>query len=43
MIDIKKHHHHFLLTLPISRKHIVQTKYITAIIYTLFGVLASHS
>lgn len=42
MIDIKKNHHHFLVTLPISRKHMVQAKYITAIIYTLFGVLASY-
>lgn len=42
MIDIKKNHHHFLVTLPTSRKHIVQAKYITAIIYTLFGVLASY-
>jgi len=42
MIDIKNHNHHFLVTLPISRKHIVQAKYITAILYTLFGVLASY-
>ncbi|MNI12102.1 hypothetical protein D3C73_652700 [compost metagenome] len=42
MIDIKKHHHNFLVTLPIRRKHIIQAKYITAIIYTLFGVLASY-
>jgi ABC-2 type transport system permease protein len=42
MIDIKKNHHNFLATLPISRKHIIQAKYITAIIYTLFGVLASY-
>lgn len=42
MIDIKKLHHNFLITLPISRKHIVQAKYITAIIYTLFGVFASY-
>lgn len=42
MIDIKNNNHHFLVTLPIKRKHIVQAKYITAIIYTLFGVLASH-
>lgn len=42
MIDIKNYHHHFLVTLPVSRKQIVQAKYITAIIYTLFGVLASY-
>lgn len=42
MIDIKKNYHSFLVTLPISRKHLVQAKYITAIIYTLFGVLASY-
>ncbi|MGG3504514.1 ABC-2 transporter permease [Paenibacillus lautus] len=42
MIDIKNHNHKFLVTLPISRKHIVQAKYVTAIIYTLFGVIASY-
>lgn len=42
MSDIKNHNHNFLVTLPISRKHIIQAKYITAIIYTLFGVLASY-
>ncbi|MGG4345568.1 ABC-2 transporter permease [Paenibacillus lautus] len=42
MIDIKNNNHKFLVTLPISRKHIVQAKYITAIIYTLFGVIASY-
>ncbi|MFL1673214.1 ABC-2 transporter permease [Paenibacillus dendritiformis] len=42
MIDIKNHNHNFLVTLPISRKHIIQAKYITAIIYTLFAVLASY-
>ncbi|BBI33394.1 ABC-2 transporter permease [Cohnella abietis] len=42
MIDIKKNNHNFLVTLPISRKNIVQAKYVTAIIYTLFGVLASY-
>ncbi|WP_442600503.1 ABC-2 transporter permease [Paenibacillus sp. KN14-4R] len=42
MIDIKNHNHNFLVTLPISRKHIVQAKYISAIIYTLYGVLASY-
>ncbi|MEJ8546698.1 ABC-2 transporter permease [Brevibacillus borstelensis] len=41
-IDIKNNNHHFLVTLPIKRKHIVQAKYIAAIIYTLFGVLASY-
>lgn len=42
MIDIKNHNHKFLVTLPISRKHIVLAKYITAVIYTLFGVIASY-
>lgn len=42
MIDIKNHNHHFLVTLPTSRKHIVLAKYITSIIFTLFGVLASY-
>jgi len=41
MIDIKNNNHHFLVTLPIKRKHIVLAKYISAIIYTVFGVLAS--
>jgi len=41
MIDIKNNNHNFLVTLPIKRKHIVLAKYISAIIYTLFGVLAS--
>ncbi|MVO98236.1 ABC-2 transporter permease [Paenibacillus lutrae] len=42
MIDIKNNNHKFLVTLPITRKHIVQAKYITAIMYTLFAVLASY-
>ncbi|WP_340019654.1 ABC-2 transporter permease [Paenibacillus sp. FSL H3-0457] len=41
MIDIKNHNHNFLVTLPVSRKQIVKAKYLSAIIYTLFGVLAS--
>lgn len=41
MIDIKNHNHNFLLTLPVSRKNIVQAKYVSAILYTLFGVFAS--
>ncbi|MEO2203531.1 ABC-2 transporter permease [Paenibacillus pabuli] len=41
MIDIKNHNHNFLLTLPVSRKNIVQAKYLSAILYTLFGVLVS--
>jgi len=41
MIDIKNNNHHFRVTLPIKRKHIVLAKYISAIIYTVFGVLAS--
>ncbi|KOP68081.1 ABC transporter permease [Bacillus sp. FJAT-18019] len=42
MIDIKNHNHQFLITLPISRKQIVQAKYITAILYTIFAVVASY-
>jgi len=42
MIDIKNHNHNFLVTLPTSRKHIVLAKYITCIIFTLFGVFASY-
>ncbi|WP_127535865.1 ABC-2 transporter permease [Paenibacillus illinoisensis] len=41
MIDIKNHNHNFLVTLPVSRKKIVQAKYVSAILYTLFGVFAS--
>ncbi|PYY26266.1 ABC-2 transporter permease [Paenibacillus illinoisensis] len=41
MIDIKNHNHNFLLTLPVSRKNVVQAKYVSAILYTLFGVFAS--
>lgn len=43
MIDIKNHNHNFLVTLPVSRKQIIKAKYITAIICTLFGVIASYS
>ncbi|UNK15989.1 ABC-2 transporter permease [Paenibacillus sp. N3/727] len=42
MIDVRNHNHNFLITLPISRKHIVLAKYITTIIGSLFGVLASY-
>ncbi|CAI6082464.1 hypothetical protein PAECIP112173_03572 [Paenibacillus sp. JJ-100] len=42
MIDIKNHHHNFLVTLPVSRKQIVQAKYLSAILYALFGVLTSY-
>ncbi|TCZ76662.1 ABC-2 transporter permease [Paenibacillus albiflavus] len=42
MIDIKNHNHNFLVTLPTSRKRIVLAKYITSIIFTLFGVLVSY-
>ena len=42
MIDIKNRNHNFLVSLPISRKHIVQAKYIAAIIYALFGIFASY-
>ncbi|MDU5145569.1 MAG: ABC-2 transporter permease [Paenibacillus dendritiformis] len=42
MIDIRNHNHKFLATLPIKRKHIVLAKYITTIIATLCGVLASY-
>ncbi|WP_339850140.1 ABC-2 transporter permease [Paenibacillus sp. FSL W7-1088] len=41
MIDIKNHNHKFLVTLPLSRRNIVQAKYLSAILYTLFGVFAS--
>ncbi|MGF9696101.1 ABC-2 transporter permease [Paenibacillus sp. MABNR03] len=41
MIDIKNHNHNFLVTLPVSRKNIVQAKYLSAILFTLFGVFAS--
>ncbi|WP_339240426.1 ABC-2 transporter permease [Paenibacillus sp. FSL R5-0517] len=42
MIDIRNHNHNFLVTLPISRKQIVKAKYLSAILYTFFGVLASY-
>nr|WP_256332317.1 ABC-2 transporter permease [Paenibacillus sp. CF095] len=42
MIDIKNHNHNFLVTLPVSRKQIVKAKYLSAIVYTFFGVLASY-
>ncbi|AWB44663.1 ABC-2 transporter permease [Paenibacillus sp. CAA11] len=42
MIDIKNHNHHFLVTLPVNRKHIVQAKYVAAVIFALFGVLGSY-
>lgn len=42
MIDVRNNNHNFLITLPISRKHIVLAKYTTAIIGSLFGVLASY-
>ncbi|MFS0869190.1 ABC-2 transporter permease [Paenibacillus xylanilyticus] len=41
MIDIKNHNHNFLVTLPVSRKNIVQAKYLSSILFTLFGVFAS--
>ncbi|MCR8645469.1 ABC-2 transporter permease [Paenibacillus sp. N1-5-1-14] len=41
MVDIKNNNYKFLITLPISRKHIVRAKYLTAVLYTLFGFLAS--
>lgn len=40
-IDIKNRNHHFLVTLPINRKHIVQAKYMAAMLFTFFGVLSS--
>ncbi|WP_232695999.1 ABC-2 transporter permease [Brevibacillus daliensis] len=39
MMDIKNNNHHFLITLPIKRKHIVQARYIAAIIYTFWEPL----
>ncbi|WP_315794915.1 ABC-2 transporter permease [Paenibacillus sp. BIC5C1] len=41
-IDIKNYNHNFLVTLPLSRKNIVKAKYLSAILYALFGVLASY-
>jgi hypothetical protein len=41
MIDIKNHNHKFLVTLPLSRRNIVQAKYLSAVLYTLLGVFAS--
>lgn len=41
MIDIKNRNHNFLVTLPINRKQIVRAKYMMAILYSLFGILAS--
>ncbi|MGC5776237.1 ABC-2 transporter permease [Paenibacillus pabuli] len=41
MNDIKNNNHKFLVTLPISRTNIVQAKYLSAILYSLCGVLAS--
>ncbi|WP_440117479.1 ABC-2 transporter permease [Paenibacillus sp. QZ-Y1] len=41
MNDIKNNNHKFLVTLPVTRKTIVQAKYLSAILYTLFGVFAS--
>ncbi|WP_458460693.1 ABC-2 transporter permease [Paenibacillus sp.] len=42
MIDIKNHNHNFLVTLPVSRKQIVQAKYLSAMMYAIWGVLASY-
>lgn len=42
MVDIKNHNHNFLVTLPVSRKQIVQAKYLSSILYSLFGVLVSY-
>ncbi|WP_427181511.1 ABC-2 transporter permease [Paenibacillus sp. TC-CSREp1] len=42
MIDIKNNNHNFLVTLPVSRKQIVKAKYLSAILYALFGVLTSY-
>ncbi|MGX1827178.1 ABC-2 transporter permease [Paenibacillus taichungensis] len=41
MIDIKNHNHKFLVMLPLRRRNIVQAKYLSAILYTLFCVFAS--
>ncbi|MCE5173489.1 ABC-2 transporter permease [Paenibacillus profundus] len=42
MIDVKNQNHNFLVTLPISRKNIVQAKYMMSIIISLVSVLASY-
>ncbi|GGH55831.1 hypothetical protein GCM10008014_25810 [Paenibacillus silvae] len=42
MIDIKNNNHNFLVTLPVSRKQIVKAKYLSSILYALFGVLTSY-
>ncbi|WP_028595020.1 ABC-2 transporter permease [Paenibacillus assamensis] len=40
--DTKNHNHHFLVTLPVSRKHIVQAKYVISLICIIIAVLASY-
>ncbi|MCM3784529.1 ABC-2 transporter permease [Neobacillus mesonae] len=42
MNDIKNSNHNFLVTLPISRRHIVLAKYMTTILFTFCGVLGSY-
>ncbi|WP_054955166.1 ABC-2 transporter permease [Paenibacillus dakarensis] len=41
-IDIKNNNHTFLVTLPVSRKHIIQAKFITAVVFMLLGVFANY-
>ncbi|MCR8842426.1 ABC-2 transporter permease [Paenibacillus sp. SC116] len=40
--DTKNHNHQFLVTLPISRKHIVQAKFMASLICIIVAVLASY-
>ncbi|TVX93412.1 ABC-2 transporter permease [Paenibacillus agilis] len=40
--DTKNHNHQFLVTLPVSRKHIVQAKYVLSLICIIIAVLASY-
>ncbi|WP_342554755.1 ABC-2 transporter permease [Paenibacillus sp. FSL R7-0652] len=42
MIDITNHNHNFLVTLPVSRKQIVQAKFLSSILTALCGVLVSY-
>ncbi|MBD8499584.1 ABC-2 transporter permease [Paenibacillus arenosi] len=40
--DTKNHNHLFLVTLPVSRKHIVQAKYVISLLTIFVAVLASY-
>lgn len=43
MVDIKNYNHNFLVTLPVSRKQIVKAKYVTAIMITILGIIATYA